>query len=96
MSQIYVNFREVKNANGRVPSMIAQMDATKRSLGLMRYRIPEDRMDFNAIRNEISSCVSEIESLKEQLRRIYTTTEQAMFQYENGDKKVEENAKHFH
>lgn len=88
MASIDINFREVKKAGYRLPTITSRLESAKREVGLLRWRVPEDILSKNDIQVSMESLVTELENISEKIMQINSLTENVVTTYLNTDMRL--------
>lgn len=95
MSRIQIDIKKVRTASYTLPSMAGKAENVKRSMSLLRWRIPGEVQDQRDIRNRVNNIISELGRVEEELNDIYKITEHCLYQYMNTEEKNYNNASKF-
>lgn len=80
--EIYVNVKEVRNANYNVLSIASKVGSAEKSLGSLRIRVAEEIASGQCIRQRLTDAYNEMNSLKYQINELYKITASCAAQYE--------------
>lgn len=92
---INIHLRELRNANQRMPTYSSSLNSIKRSISLLRWRIPAEILERRDIRIRLEQALKELESMEKKMQDIYSNTESAITQYMNTDWEIQKNAESF-
>lgn len=73
MADIKIDLKRITDANSGMPGMISQVEGARRSVGLMRWRIPEEIQTTCDIKKRLDSVVADMqraEKLLEDIKRV--------------------------
>lgn len=95
MSRIKIDIKKVRTASYTLPSASSKTENVKRSLSLLRWRIPGEIQDQRDIRNRVNYLISELGRIEDDINDIYKVTEHCLYQYMNTEEKNYDNASKF-
>lgn len=93
--EIYVNVKEVRNANYNIPSIASKVEGVGKSLGSLRTRMAEEIVAQQRIRQRLTDAYNEMSSLERQLNELYKITDSCVTQYETAERANLHNAELF-
>lgn len=95
MSKIQVDLGAIRSANYNVPNISSKVNNTKRMLGIVKWKIPEDIVARYSIRQRIENVYSEIDQIEKKLNEIHSVTNSCVCQYEKAENDNTHNADMF-
>lgn len=95
MSQIYVNCREIRDANYKLPPMELKAVSVKRRICRLKNNISEDISEQYEIGRRLHQICRQIGELEEKIDQLYQVTDYCMMQYEEAEYENVKNAKAF-
>lgn len=95
MAEIKIDIKKVRNANYDLPSIISNLSAQKKSINMLKWRIPSEIQNRRNIRERLDSVLREMDRVEQQLDDIYKVTGSAVTQYMNMETRLTANASKF-
>ncbi len=95
MSQIYINFFEVREANRRLPSIESRLKAVRISLSKLCCQIPVEIGGQYQIKDRLNRVYADIRGMEAELEALYQAAEACVGQYEQAGYENSRNAEAF-
>lgn len=95
MAEINIDIKRVRNANYDLPPIISNLSAQKKSISMLKWRIPSEIQDRRNIRERLDAVLREMDRAEQQLNDIYKVTGSAVTQYMNMETNLTANASRF-
>lgn len=95
MADINIDFRGIRNATYKLPSIIADIERISRNVGLLKWRIPEEIQGRREVGTRINKANDEMGSIKRKLEDIQRTMENIVVQGIERENKLTANAVKF-
>lgn len=95
MPKIYVNYREIRDANYMLPRMESKAISVKRRIHRLKNNISQDISEQYEIGQRLYRVCRQIGELEEKINQLYQVTNYCMMQYEEAEYENVKNAEAF-
>lgn len=83
MAEFYIDYRKLKNTNGLLPNIVANVNLARRNIGVLRWRIPEELLVRRNLRNRLNEVYGKLQNIEQRVNSIYNFTNNCIIQYKN-------------
>ena len=95
MSRIQIDLSAVRSANYNVPNISSKVNNTKRSVGILKWRIPDEIAGRYNIRQRMEKVYTDIDQLENKINALHDITSSCVLQYESVENENNRNADMF-
>lgn len=83
MTEFYIDYKNLKNVNCLLPNIVASINSTRRNIGVLRWRIPEELLNKRNLRNRLDTVCKRLQHIEQKVNSIYNFTNNCIMQYKN-------------
>lgn len=95
MSRIQIDLSTIRSANYEMPHISSKVNNAKRSIGILKWRIPDDIAGYYNIRQRMENVYVEVNQLENKINALYDIINSCVIQYENTENENDHNANMF-
>lgn len=95
MAAIKIDMKRVRDANDHLPSMLSVLSEQRMYIRMRRGGIPPEIQCRSHIRERLDDILRELDRAEQQLKEIYSETENAVIQYSEMEAKLTAVAERF-
>ena len=95
MSDINIDLRKMRNASAKLATKEYMFSNLRRTMGLIRWKLPEEIKQKKEIDKRIEKILKQIQTAEELMHDIKTTTNSCISQYAQAENRLTENANKF-
>lgn len=92
---IHINIQEVRHSNYTLPSLIGRLDNCEKDIAVMKWRLPEELVCTQQVREELDLIRKELETVKDKIENLYYVTNMCMEQYAEAERQIDKRAQDF-
>ncbi len=92
MSTIKIDIKSVRTSNYTLPAELAKISGVKRSIGLLKWRVPEEVQNEKEIKKRMEELNKQLEVAERELQDIYDVVNCCLIQYSDTEKNLSNNA----
>ena len=95
MADINIDLKKMHDASAKLASKEYMFSNIRRSVGLIRWKLPEELKKKKGIEKRIENVIQQLQIAERIMHEVKTTTNGCISQYVQADRNLNDNAKKF-
>ncbi|MCM1307724.1 MAG: hypothetical protein NC223_03915 [Butyrivibrio sp.] len=85
MPGFYIDYKNLKIENTLLPKLVANVNQTRRNIGVLRWRISDEILSKRNLKNRLEEVCRKLQHIEHKMNSIYNFTNSCIAQYKNAE-----------